>query len=165
MYVIGGSVADGPTSIHMEPTDEKAQRPSSAKHIRDLGYQARTFDLALADLTPVQRRALRLLLTGASVQLVADAVGVDYYQLIRWLSDDRTYHVAINALQSDLHPAMRARLQNILVTELTAGDDELLDISTRSTLSIIRAIGRLDTETDFLSRSELRAERWSTGRP
>jgi hypothetical protein len=123
--------------------------------------RAAAFDVAVASLRPAQRRVFRLLLTGASIHLVADAAGVDRVQIVHWLNDGVTYQQAIDALQADLAPPIRARLHELIIAELTAQpDDHELEATARAILAVIRAIGRLDIETSVLDRSALRADRW-----
>jgi hypothetical protein len=130
-----------------------------------MARRAVAFDLAIAGLRLAQRRVLRLLLTGASLELVAQAAAVDRYHIVHWLGDGTTYRPAVDALQNDLGPAMRGRLHALIVSELAARDDDGLEAAAWATLAVIRAIGRLDTETNLLHHSSLRAERWSTARP
>lgn len=127
--------------------------------------RAAAFDLAVTALTRTQQQVLRLLLTGASVTLVAEAAAVDRYHIVHWLGDDLTYRAAVDALQRDLGPAMRARLHALVVSELARANDDGLDATGWATLVMLRAIGRLDTETNLLARSALRAERWKMTRP
>ena len=43
-------------------------------------------------------------------------------------------------------------------------NDEALDAEAWATLAVIRALGRLDAETNLLEQSVLRATFWSTGK-
>lgn len=120
-------------------------------------------DLAVAALRPPQRRVLRLLLTGASLPLVAQAADIHLRDVLLWLSDDFTFRPAIEAVQRDLTPASRSRLRALIALELKSNDVPGLDATAHATLAVLRAIGRLDAETDLLHRSALRTERWKAG--
>jgi hypothetical protein len=121
------------------------------------------FDRALAGLGQEQRRMLRFLLTGASLQMVAMAMGIERRRLLELLSDHYLYRPAFEALQHDLQPEMRATLNALTEHELTHIREAGLDADSRAMLAIIRAVGRLDTEVSVLAHSALHP-RWLDSR-
>ena len=122
------------------------------------------FDVELRELTEPQQRVLRLMLTGARIALVAGAAGESRRAVSRWLGGERVYLPALRALQRDLDPASRSRLHGYVTRELMWENDEALDAEAWATLAVIRALGRLDAETNLLEQSVLRATFWSTGK-
>lgn len=166
-----------PELIHVnDPIPLWGPRPSqrhSGPHARSAGVggarvlarRGAAFDHALDELTDSQRRVLRLLLTGARASLVADVSGEARADLANWLGRDQIYHRVIEAAQSGLPPTAQADLFSLIVTELAEQDEDELDAGARATLSIIRALGRLDADTDCLAHSRLRADRWDTSPP
>lgn len=122
------------------------------------------FDVELRELSEPQRRVLRLMLTGARIALVAGAAGESRRDVSRWLGGERVYLPALRAVQRDLEPPSRARLHGYVTRELMWENDEALDAEAWATLAVIRALGRLDAETNLLERSVLRATFWSTSK-
>ena len=122
------------------------------------------FDVELRELTEPQQRVLRLMLTGARIALVAGAAGESRRAVSRWLGGERVYLPALRALQRDLDPTPRRRLHGYVTRELMWENDEALDAEAWATLAVIRALGRLDAETNLLEQSVLRATFWSTGK-
>ncbi len=122
------------------------------------------FDAEIHELTGPQRRVLRLMLTGARVALVAGAAGEHRRSLDRWLGSEHVYLSALRAVQRDVGPTARARLHTYMTRELIWENDEGLDAEAWATLAVIRALGRLDAETNLLEQSLLRSEMWSTER-
>jgi len=120
------------------------------------------FDVELRELTEPQQRVLRLMLTGARIALVAGAACESRRAVSRWLGGERVYLPALRALQRDLNPMARARLHGYVTRELMWENDEALDAEAWATLAVIRALGRLDAETNLLEQSVLRATFWST---
>lgn len=102
---------------------------------------------------------LRFLLTGASLQMVAMAIGVERRRVIDLLADHFLYRPAFEALQHDLDQEMRARLHVLTEHELGHIREGGLDADSRAMLAIIRAVGRLDTEMSLLEHSALHP-RW-----
>jgi len=123
------------------------------------------FDAELRDLTEPQRRVLRLMLTGARIALVSGAAGESRRAVSRWLGAERVYLPALRCVQRDIDPVSRARLHAYVTRELTWENDEALDAEAWATLAVIRALGRLDAETNLLEHSVLRATFWSTAKP
>ncbi len=120
------------------------------------------FDVELRELTEPQRRVLRLMLTGARIALVAGAACESRRSVSRWLGAERVYLPALRAVQRNLEPTSRARLHGYVTRELMWENDETLDAEAWATLAVIRALGRLDAETNLLGESVLRATFWST---
>lgn len=120
------------------------------------------FDAELRELTEPQQRVLRLMLTGARIALVAGAAGESRRAVSRWVGAERVYLPALRAVQRDLDPTSRARLHGYVTRELMWENDEALDAEAWATLAVIRALGRLDAETNLLEQSVLRATFWST---
>lgn len=116
------------------------------------------FDDALRALAPTQRRALRLLLTGARLALVAGATGEDRRSLVSWIGAEHTFVAALQSLQRDLDVTDRATLRALVAAELRWENDELLDAEQWATLALIRAVGKLDARSHLLDRSLLRRE-------
>ena len=157
------------TSMWPDPRDDQ-RRPAltldhdaagAASHARALTQ----FDVELHELTEPQRRVLRLMLTGARIALVAGAAGEGRRAVSRWLGAERVYLPALRAIQRDVDPASRARLHGYVTRELVWENDESLDAEAWATLAVIRALGRLDAETNLLEPSVLRATFWSTTKP
>jgi hypothetical protein len=123
-----------------------------------------SFDHAVARLVPEQRRMLRFLLTGASLQMVAMASGIERRRLVQLLSDHSLYRPAFEALLVDVEPEMRARLHVLTEQELLYLREAGLDADARAMLAIIRAVGRLDTEMGILAHSALHPRGVSAGR-
>ena len=108
---------------------------------------------------------LRLLLTGARMALIAGASGEHRRVLDRWLGTEHVYLATLRAVQRDLGPSARAHLHAYITRELIWENDEGLDAEAWATLAVIRALGRLDAETNLLDDSVLRTESWSTDIP
>lgn len=125
----------------------------------------RRFDVELRELTEPQRRVLRLMLTGARIALVSGAAGEQRALVARWLGGERVFLPALQAVQRDLDAPSRARLHGYVTRELMWENDEALDAEAWATLAVIRALGRLDAETNLLEHSLLRATFWSTAKP
>lgn len=139
-------------------TLESGQQPSAAPQPTALAR----FDVELRELTESQRRVLRLMLTGARIALVAGAACESRRAVSRWLGAERVYLPALRAVQRDLEPTSRARLHGYVTRELMWENDETLDAEAWATLAVIRALGRLDAETNLLEQSVLRETFWST---
>lgn len=146
---------------HRAPADRTPTLPGHGPEPRDGALGG--FDAALQELTEPQRRALRLLLTGARVALVSGAAGESRRVLDRWLGNEHVYLAPLRAVQRDVSPPERARLHAYITHELMWENDEGLDAEAWATLAVIRALGRLDAETDLLDRSFLRTELRRTG--
>jgi hypothetical protein len=114
------------------------------------------FETAIAGLCTVQRRVLRMLLTGAPVPLVTALAMVDARQVEDWLIDDGPLHAAIATLHRGLPASLRTRLRTLVQREIRSFDAALHDASARASLVIVRAIGRLDAEEHLLEHSALR---------
>ena len=123
------------------------------------------FDRALGALGQEQRRTLRFLLTGASLQMVAMALGIERRRIIELLADHFLYRPAFEALQHDLDQEMRARLHALTEHELAHIRESGLDADSRAMLAIIRAVGRLDVEQSLLEHSALHPRWLDAGQP
>jgi len=156
------------TSMWPEPDHDKdhpALTLESRGHAAPAPAPALTrFDVELRELTEPQQRVLRLMLTGARIALVAGAAGESRRAVSRWLGGERVYLPALRAVQHDLDPASRARLHGYVTRELMWENDEALEAEAWATLAVIRALGRLDAETNLLEQSVLRATFWSTSK-
>lgn len=156
-----------PTTSMWPERDHDKERPAltleSGRHTAPSQPAALTrFDVELRELTEPQQRVLRLMLTGARIALVAGAAGESRRSVSRWLGAERVYLPALRAVQRDLEPTSRARLHGYVTRELMWENDEALDAEAWATLAVIRALGRLDAETNLLEQSVLRATFWST---
>lgn len=159
-----------PTTAMWPERDHDKERPAltleSGQHTAP-GHQPAAltrFDVELRELSEPQRRVLRLMLTGARIALVSGAAGESRRDVSRWLGGERVYLPALRAVQRDLEPTSRARLHGYVTRELMWENDEALDAEAWATLAVIRALGRLDAETNLLEQSVLRATFWSTSK-
>jgi hypothetical protein len=155
-----------PTTAMWPEQHHEPERPALTLESDHLNTTPLTrFDAALRDLTVAQQRVLRLMLTGARIALVSGAAGEQRRLVARWLGGERVFLPALQAVQRDLDAPSRARLHGYVTRELMWENDEALDAEAWATLAVIRALGRLDAETNLLERSLLRATFWSTAKP
>ena len=155
-----------PTTAMWPEQHHEPERPALTLESRNLGATHLTrFDATLRELSDAQRRVLRLMLTGARIALVSGAAGEQRRLVARWLGAERVFLPALQAVQRDLDAPARARPPGYVTHELTWGDDEEIEAEEWATLAVIRALGRLDAETNLLEHSVLRASFWSTAKP
>ncbi|HEY7894417.1 MAG TPA: hypothetical protein VIC24_05915 [Gemmatimonadaceae bacterium] len=155
-----------PTTTMWPEQQHEPERPALTLESGNPGGTRLTrFDASLRELSDAQRRVLRLMLTGARIALVSGAAGEQRRLVARWLGAERVFLAALQAVQRDLDGPSRARLHGYVTRELMWENDEGLEAEAWATLAVIRALGRLDAETNLLEHSVLRATFWSTAKP
>ena len=91
-------------------------------------------------VTPRQRRALDVLLSGGSVQAAADAARVRRQTTSRWLHHDEAFRTTYAREAEELHEEHTHRLQALIGMALSVVATSLADGNLRAAISLLHGI-------------------------